>query len=99
MPGGDIAFPWHQDLRPTPAFRDQVRNYVQTVIVVDEATVANGCLHIIPESHKLGDLKAGRGAERQIEEQVDLARACSKSRFGSGGFSLRGDGPGGCTQV
>ena len=28
-----------------------------------------------------------------------VIRACSKSRFGSGGFSLRGDGPGGCTQV
>ena len=28
-----------------------------------------------------------------------VVRACSKSRFGSGGFSLRGDGPGGCTQV
>ena len=30
---------------------------------------------------------------------TEVIRAYSKSRFGSGGFSLRGDGPGGCTQV
>lgn len=75
MPGGDIAFPWHQDIRPTPAFRDQVNNYVQTIIVVDEASIANGCLNIIPESHKLGNLKVKRYAEGQIEDQIDVSSA------------------------
>jgi len=75
MPGGEVSFPWHQDVRPTPAFRQQETNYVQTIIAVDEASVANGCLHIIPESHKLGDLKADRYAEGQIEEHVDVSKA------------------------
>lgn len=75
MPGGDISFPWHQDVRPTPAFRQQELNYVQTIIIVDEATQANGCLHIVPESHKLGNLKAKRYAEGQIEDRVDVSRA------------------------
>jgi ectoine hydroxylase-related dioxygenase (phytanoyl-CoA dioxygenase family) len=75
MPGGDIAYPWHQDIRPTPAFRDQVNNYVQTVIAVDEAAVENGCLHIVPGSHKQGDLKVQRYAQRQIEDLVDVSTA------------------------
>lgn len=75
MPGGEVAFPWHQDVRPTPAFRQQEINYVQTIIAVDEASVENGCLHIIPESHKLGDLKVDRYAEGQLEDHVDLSRA------------------------
>ena len=75
MPGGDIDFPWHQDIRPTPAFREQENNYVQTIVVVDEATVANGCLFIVPESHKLGNLKVKRYAEGQIEEHVDVSGA------------------------
>ena len=75
MPGGEIAFPWHQDIRPTPAFRDQVNNYVQTIIVVDEATIANGCLNIIPESHKLGNLKVKRYEKGRIEDHVDVSTA------------------------
>ena len=75
MPGGDIQFPWHQDIRPTPAFRDQVNNYVQTIIVVDEATVANGCLHVIPGSHKLGNLKVTRYAKGEVEDQMDVSSA------------------------
>lgn len=75
MPGGDIAFPWHQDIRPTPAFTDQVENYVQTIIVVDPATTANGCLHILPGSHKLGDLKTTRYTGGEIEQHVDVSAA------------------------
>jgi ectoine hydroxylase-related dioxygenase (phytanoyl-CoA dioxygenase family) len=75
MPGGGISFPWHQDIRPTPAFREQHVNYVQTVIVVDEATVDNGCLHIVPESHRLGNLKVQRYAAGQIEDLLDVTTA------------------------
>ncbi len=75
MPGGEISFPWHQDTRPTPAFREQEKNYVQTVVVVDETTVANGCLHIVPESHKLGNLKVERYTAGQIEDHVDVSKA------------------------
>jgi hypothetical protein len=75
MPGGEIDFPWHQDIRPTPAFREQENNYVQTIIVVDEATVENGCLHIVPESHRLGNLKVKRYAAGQVEDHVDVSQA------------------------
>lgn len=75
MPGGDISFPWHQDIRPTPAFREQEVNYVQTIIVVDEATVENGCLCVVPESHKLGNLKVQRYAKGQIEDHIDVSSA------------------------
>ena len=75
MPGGKIEFPWHQDVRPTPAFRDQVNNYVQTIVVADEANVANGCLHVVPGSHKLGNLKAKRYAKGGVEALVDVSCA------------------------
>ena len=75
MPGGNIDFPWHQDIRPTPAFRDQVNNYVQTIIAVDDATKENGCLWIVPKSHKLGNLKVKRYASGQIEDHVDVSTA------------------------
>lgn len=75
MPGGQIAFPWHQDIRPTPAFRDQLNNYVQTIIAVDQATTENGCLHIVPGSHQLGNLKAQRYAPGEIEQKIDISSA------------------------
>ena len=75
MPGGGIQFPWHQDVRPTPAFRDQVNNYVQTIIAVDDATIENGCLFIVPESHKLGDLKLKRYVRGEVEKHVDVNQA------------------------
>jgi len=75
MPGGNIDFPWHQDIRPTPAFRDQEKNYVQTIIAVDDATKENGCLWIVPQSHTLGNLKVKRYASGQIEDHVDVSQA------------------------
>jgi len=75
MPGGEIAFPWHQDVRPIPAFREQETNYVQTIVVVDEATVENGCLHVVPGSHKLGNHKVKRYVDGQVEDLVDVTKA------------------------
>lgn len=74
-PGSQIDFPWHQDVRPTPAFTDQVNTYVQTVLAVDEASRENGCIHVVPGSHALGDLKAKRYAKRQIEDKIDVGTA------------------------
>jgi len=74
MPGGNIEFPWHQDIRPTPAFKNQVVNYVQTIIAVDDATEENGCLWIIPESHTLGAVKVKRYGG-QLEDFVDTNKA------------------------
>jgi hypothetical protein len=75
MPGGNIEFPWHQDIRPTPAFKDQLKNYVQTIIAVDDATEENGCLWIVPKSHKMGNLQVKRYASGQIEDHIDVSKA------------------------
>ena len=75
LPGSRIDFPWHQDVRPTPAFTDQVRTYVQTIISVDEASQESGCIYVVPGSHRLGDLKAKRYAEGQIEDKIDVHTA------------------------
>jgi Phytanoyl-CoA dioxygenase (PhyH) len=81
MPGGGIEFPWHQDVRPTPAFRDQVHNYVQTIIAVDDAPIESGCLYVVPGSHKRGNLELKRYAAGQVEAHVDVgtAVACAAS--------------------
>ena len=57
LPGSRIDFPWHQDVRPTPAFTDQIRKYVQTIISVDEASQENGCIYVLLGSHRLRRFK------------------------------------------
>lgn len=54
-PGG-APFPWHQD-NPYWAFEcDHLDQLVSVLIVLDEATVDNGCLWVVPGSHKRGAL-------------------------------------------
>ena len=48
---------------------------MQTIVVVDEANAANGCLHVVPGSHKLGDLRVKRYAKGSVEELVDVSSA------------------------
>ncbi|MFI5017319.1 MAG: phytanoyl-CoA dioxygenase family protein [Dongiales bacterium] len=59
-PGAErTGFRFHQDLRfreRQDAFRDLMTSYITTGLAIDPATRENGCLRIIPESHKLGYL-------------------------------------------
>lgn len=59
-PGAErTGFRFHQDLRfreREDAFRDLMTSYITTGLAIDPATRENGCLRIIPESHKLGYL-------------------------------------------
>ena len=50
-PPGGSGSPWHQDEHPIPT-RD--RSLTGVWIALTDATVANGCLWILPDSHKSG---------------------------------------------
>jgi ectoine hydroxylase-related dioxygenase (phytanoyl-CoA dioxygenase family) len=59
-PGAErTGFRFHQDLRfreRRDAFRDLMTSYITTGLAIDPATRENGCLRIMPRSHKLGYL-------------------------------------------
>ena len=72
--GGHIA-PWHQDMGVT--LEDADPHFILTVwLPITEATIANGCLEILPGTHK-GDLvehvtRAGTGTEIPAETLPDV---------------------------
>lgn len=54
-PGSTFAVSFHRDRvnrRPAEAFRDLATSYVQTAIVIDPMTDANGALLVVPGSHR-----------------------------------------------
>ena len=59
-PGAErTGFRFHQDLRfreRRDAFRDLMTSYITTGLAIDPATRENGCLRIIPGSHRMGYL-------------------------------------------
>jgi ectoine hydroxylase-related dioxygenase (phytanoyl-CoA dioxygenase family) len=50
-PRQGFTAPWHQDFAFFPHSR---ANILACSVVIDEATLENGCIHVIPGSHKLG---------------------------------------------
>jgi hypothetical protein len=71
-PGG-APFPWHQD-NPYWAFQcDHLDQLVSVAIVLDESTPENGCLWLIPGSHKHGALACfeDRGDVGRLYTDVD----------------------------
>jgi hypothetical protein len=54
-PGDGVSFQMHQDCtfrKPDAAYRDLYGGFLQTAIAVDPSTVENGCLQLVPGSHK-----------------------------------------------
>ena len=54
-PGDEVSFQMHQDCtfrKPDSAYRNLFRCFVQTAIAVDSCTEANGCLQLVPRSHR-----------------------------------------------
>jgi hypothetical protein len=54
-PGDEVSFQMHQDCtfrKPDSAYRNLSRSFVQTAIAVDPSTEANGCLRLVPGSHR-----------------------------------------------
>ncbi|MDX1933282.1 MAG: phytanoyl-CoA dioxygenase family protein [Capsulimonadales bacterium] len=51
MPEGEKEFPWHQDDGYTPV---EPSPYLTLWLALNDATVENGCVWVLPESHKNG---------------------------------------------
>lgn len=54
-PGDGVSFQMHQDCtfrKPDAAYRDLYGGFLQTAIAVDPSTEENGCLQMVPGSHK-----------------------------------------------
>lgn len=54
-PGDGVSFQMHQDCtfrKPDSAYRDLYGGFVQAAIAVDPSTVENGCLQLVPTSHR-----------------------------------------------
>ncbi|NRA36623.1 MAG: phytanoyl-CoA dioxygenase family protein, partial [Planctomycetes bacterium] len=61
--------PWHQDWA---YWTDMHTQQVTVWIAIDAATVENGCMQVLPGSHKLGHIEHYQGEDFMIhEEQVD----------------------------
>lgn len=80
-PGDGVSFQMHQDCafrKPDSAYRDLYGGFLQTAIAVDPATAENGCLQMIPYSHRgKRPLLAGgyegwdaNGANRRVLERL-----------------------------
>ena len=71
-PGGGVEKPWHQDTAyfalTTPL------GVIGTWTALDSATTENGCMHVIPGSHKLGPTPHYHDRDCQIpDDAVDVA--------------------------
>jgi hypothetical protein len=72
-PGGNIAFPFHQDVRDG-AVASPLQTYVQTYTMVDAATEENGCLFVLPGSQRRGPLGGDLAA---LEPELARAVPCT----------------------
>jgi len=60
----NVEFGYHQDIRsrrPRDAYVDPARFYVQTGIAIDPHRGDNGCMTVLPGSHRLGELRFHQG--------------------------------------
>ncbi len=53
-PQARTELPWHQDNGYAPTIPEQ---YVTCWLALDDADVDNGCIHVLPESHKEGTVR------------------------------------------
>jgi ectoine hydroxylase-related dioxygenase (phytanoyl-CoA dioxygenase family) len=88
LPGDGVHFPWHQDSTHrrygTPEWRDVNGrgSYVQTILALDDVTLDNGPLEILPGSCLLGHL--GLHAEGALPPGIDpISAVAATMRAGS----------------
>ncbi|MDB5106480.1 MAG: hypothetical protein JWP91_4169 [Fibrobacteres bacterium] len=65
-PGDGVSFQMHQDCtfrKPDSSYRDLYGGFLQAAIAVDPSTVENGCLQLVPGSHKEGKALLSGGYE------------------------------------
>ncbi len=72
-PGG-APFPWHQEGLYWENGAEDLESLVSTLTYLDDATKENGCLWVIPGSHKDGNLQGlkDRGVLGALYTDVDL---------------------------
>jgi ectoine hydroxylase-related dioxygenase (phytanoyl-CoA dioxygenase family) len=72
-PGG-APFPWHQESPYWAYGAEQLDKIVSTLTYLDDATQENGCLWVIPRSHRHGPLQGlkNRGVLGALYTDVDL---------------------------
>ena len=72
-PGG-APFPWHQEGLYWENGAEDLESLVSTLTYLDESTKENGCLWVIPGSHKSGNLQGlkDRGVLGALYTAVDL---------------------------
>ncbi len=56
MKGDGLEVPWHQDAIYWPL---EPMNVITLWLAIDDSTVENGCMKVIPGTHKLGPLQHG----------------------------------------
>jgi phytanoyl-CoA hydroxylase len=73
-PEKGAAFPMHQDY---PYFPHTTHSMLAASIAIDEADTENGCLHVIPKSHKQGPLEHLGSHHLDHEEYpVEMGKPC-----------------------
>lgn len=79
-PAEDARFEWHQDY---PFFPHTNYDLVAVMVFLDDADESNGCLRVIPGSHKLGPLEHDFSADGQAygTEVKDKALFEDESRW------------------
>ena len=71
---GGTELPWHQDVGAGWGIDSNPTTTVWTAL--DDATVATGCMQVVPGSHKLGILNEGHYASEE-----DQATHCSSEKI------------------
>jgi ectoine hydroxylase-related dioxygenase (phytanoyl-CoA dioxygenase family) len=83
LPGDGIDFPWHQDSTHRRYGGEEWRDlngrgsFVQTLTAIDDVTVENGPLQVIPESCKLGHVVPPEGGVGWLPAELDPRTAVS----------------------
>lgn len=72
-PGGGVEKPWHQD---TAYFRIKPpESVIGTWTALDAATLENGCMHVIPGTHKLGPKPHYHERDCQLpDDMIDVSK-------------------------
>jgi phytanoyl-CoA hydroxylase len=71
-PEQGAPFPMHQDY---PYFPHERHSVLAASVHLDDTDEENGCLHVIPASHKLGPL-AAEGAAHTVDYPLESGAAC-----------------------
>ncbi len=73
LPGTETRVGYHQDFSYTPHTNDDL---VTVLVMLDDATLENGCLKIVPGSHREGQVSLWRDGTFVGETPPEITAAC-----------------------